>query len=166
MTNIKPGIAVVLANIVSTFFGVGYTGFIKGRGQGTVASFVAMVVLFLLHRKINTYTEAGILVVFIIIAIITSGITEKFYGVKDDPRVVIDEVVGCLVTMFLLPKSIIFLTAGFILFRVFDILKPFPAKLSQNLSGGIGIVVDDIIAGIYANVVIYISAYAIMLLYK
>jgi phosphatidylglycerophosphatase A len=66
--------------------------------------------------------------------------------------VVIDEVAGFLLTLFLLPSSLLILSLGFVLFRFFDILKPFPIRtLEKKVKGGMGIVLDDVLAGIYAN---------------
>lgn len=71
---------------------------------------------------------------------------------KTDPGVVvIDEVVGMLVTLALLPVSPFGVLVGFLLFRVFDIVKPFPAAQSEHLPGGLGIMTDDVIAGVYAH---------------
>ena len=70
---------------------------------------------------------------------------------SDPSEVVIDEVAGFLLTMFLLPLSWLTLGLGFILFRVFDILKPYPIKQAEKLRGGLGIVMDDLVAGIYAH---------------
>lgn len=75
---------------------------------------------------------------------------------KDDQRIVIDEVAGVWVALAFLPKTILFLSLGFILFRIFDIKKPFFIKKLQKLKGGFGITVDDIVAGICANVILQI----------
>ncbi len=84
------------------------------------------------------------------VAIWASDRTSKLLG-KDDPEeVVIDEVAGLLLTTFLLPASWSAICLGFILFRAFDIIKPFPAGQSEKLPGGLGIVMDDLVAGVYA----------------
>jgi phosphatidylglycerophosphatase A len=71
---------------------------------------------------------------------------------RDDPaEVVIDEVAGILITFFLLPLSWLQLCFGFVLFRLFDILKPYPVRRLEKLKGGFGIVADDLMAGVYAN---------------
>lgn len=82
-----------------------------------------------------------------------AGEAERFFGKKDCQVIVIDEVVGVFFTMFLFPPTLFYLIAGFLLFRVFDISKPFPARWAdRNIKGGRGIVLDDIVAGIYANI--------------
>jgi len=76
---------------------------------------------------------------------------------KDDPRIVIDEVMGFLITMLWLPKTILFIILGFFLFRFFDILKPFPIRQwERKLKGGIGVVLDDVMAAIYANIILHL----------
>lgn len=81
-----------------------------------------------------------------------AGEAERIFGKKDCRVIVIDEVVGVFFTMFLFPPTLFYLIAGFLLFRVFDILKPFPAGwIDRKISGGPGVVLDDIVAGIYAN---------------
>ena len=69
----------------------------------------------------------------------------------------IDEVVGMLIALLFVPKTTFFLIAAFILFRIFDIAKPFPARRMERLHGGWGIVLDDVIAGVYANLAIQIG---------
>ena len=83
-----------------------------------------------------------------------SDLGQKFLGKKDPSEIVIDEVAGFLVTMFLLPLSWLSLFLGFILFRIFDIIKPFPIRRLEKIKGGAGIVLDDLLAGIYAHIVL------------
>ena len=91
------------------------------------------------------------LIVFIPMAVWVSGISERLLGIDDPPEVVIDEMAGLMLALFLLPLTWSSLTLGFLLFRVFDILKPFPIGRLEKIRGGIGIVVDDLVAGVYAN---------------
>lgn len=91
------------------------------------------------------------------LAIYVSQEAEKIFRKKDAPQIVIDEITGFLWTMFLVTPSVLHVMLGFIFFRVFDIIKPFPARLFQNrLPGGYGIVLDDVVAGIYANLLLLI----------
>jgi phosphatidylglycerophosphatase A len=134
------------------------TGFLTGYfpvASGTVGSFLAI----LIYLFIPGFNEAYILIIFIllflVIGLYTSDFAEKVYGF-DPPEVVIDEIVGMWLTMFFVPKTYVLAAIGFILFRIFDIVKPFPAKQSQELKGGIGIMLDDLIAGLYALVVLHL----------
>jgi phosphatidylglycerophosphatase A len=77
---------------------------------------------------------------------------EKLFGRKDAPRIVIDEIAGLQWSLFLIAPTALSLVLGFLLFRLFDIVKPFPARLFQDrLPGGLGVVADDLAAGVYAN---------------
>jgi phosphatidylglycerophosphatase A len=82
---------------------------------------------------------------------------ERQLGVKDPGVIVIDEVAGMTLSVLPFPPTLPVLIAGFVLFRLFDIVKPFPAGASQRVTGGIGVMVDDLIAGLYALVVIAIG---------
>ncbi|MCG2705888.1 MAG: phosphatidylglycerophosphatase A, partial [Candidatus Omnitrophica bacterium] len=86
----------------------------------------------------------------------SSGRAEKIFNKKDDERIVIDEVFGILLLFCFLPPYYPYLIAGFILFRVFDILKPYPIKKIQALSGSLGVMLDDILAAAYVYIIISI----------
>jgi phosphatidylglycerophosphatase A len=93
-------------------------------------------------------------VAFACFAIWVSSGAESLFQEKDSSRIVIDEMAGFLVTLFLIPWSATSVVVGFLSFRAFDILKPFPARrLESRLRGGWGVVLDDLFAGLYANVV-------------
>jgi phosphatidylglycerophosphatase A len=85
------------------------------------------------------------------------GRAEAYLGEKDPHAVVIDELVGQLVAAAFLPHHIFYPVAAFLLFRLFDVWKPFPAYASQQLPGGWGIMVDDLIAGLYANALLQVA---------
>ncbi len=78
---------------------------------------------------------------------------ERLFGQRDDGRITIDEVAGMLLALALLPRRLDVVVAGFFLFRLFDIFKPPPARAAESLPGGLGVVTDDLVAGLYANVV-------------
>src|SRR6266581_2740727 len=79
---------------------------------------------------------------------------ERLIGGKDPGAIVVDEVAGMILSVLLLPRTVPVLVAGFLLFRLFDVIKPFPAGTSQRLAGGVGVMIDDVIAGLYALVVL------------
>ena len=81
---------------------------------------------------------------------------EQRYG-HDPAEVTIDEVVGMWISLFLLPKKIFIVIAAFFVFRFFDIIKPFPARKFDKMHGGFGIMMDDVIAGIYTNIILQIA---------
>ena len=102
------------------------------------------------------------IVTFSCLAMIISDHGERLFNEKDCPCIVIDEVAGMLFTYFLISPTILHIILGFLLFRFFDIAKPFPANWFQNhLPGGIGVVADDLAAGIYANIVLLVLMYGL-----
>jgi phosphatidylglycerophosphatase A len=85
---------------------------------------------------------------------------ERIFGRKDAPCIVIDEIAGLQWTLFLVSPTVLHVALGFLLFRLFDIVKPFPARLFENrLPGGCGVVADDLAAGVYANLVLQVLIY-------
>ena len=101
-------------------------------------------------------------VAFSCLAVVISDHAEKAFNEKDSPRIVIDEVAGMLVTYFLISPTITHILLGFLLFRFFDIVKPFPVNwLDRHLTGGIGVVTDDLAAGVYANIILLILMYGL-----
>jgi phosphatidylglycerophosphatase A len=74
----------------------------------------------------------------------------------DSHRIVIDEAVGIIITLFLVPHRIIFFVIGFLLFRFFDIIKPFPINSAQSLPGGWGVMLDDVVASLYSSITLWI----------
>ena len=95
-----------------------------------------------------------------LVGMYAAGFTAKKIGVHDHQSIVIDEIIGMLVALFLCPLGWVWVGAAFVLFRLFDILKPWPiSTVDKNVSGGFGIVLDDLLAGIYTFIVIQTMAY-------
>ena len=138
--------------LMATGLGVGYSPI----APGTLGTLVAIPVCYLLSSipsPIHEITLAG----FFCLSVWVSENAEIILGRKDDPRIVIDEIMGFLITMLWVPKAIGFIVMGFFLFRFFDILKPFPIRhIERKLKGGFGVVLDDVMAGVYANIVLQI----------
>ena len=84
---------------------------------------------------------------------VSNKATIYFFKEKDSKRIVIDEIIGFLIAMFLIPFEFKFILAAFIIFRVIDILKPFPIRRLEKLPGGWGVMCDDLLAGVYANLI-------------
>lgn len=129
------------SRLIATFFGAGYSPVAPGTA-GTVA---ALPLYFLLK---NLPLPRYLLSVGVLAALGTAAASrvEPLWG-KDPGRVVIDEVVGFLVTLVSRPKGIKEILIGFVLFRLFDVVKPPPARNLEALPGGVGIMADDIAAG-------------------
>lgn len=90
-----------------------------------------------------------------------AGQAEVLLAKRDSPSIVIDEIAGYLIAMFLVPVGWGYIAAGFFLFRVFDILKPWPLYDLQDVHGGLGVMLDDMGAGVYTNILLQIAAYFI-----
>ncbi len=144
-------------NRVAIFIATGaYSGY-SPVAPGTVGT-LAAVPLYFLMSKFNPYVYAALLVALFPISLWSAGSAEAVFGAKDSSHIVIDEIIGFLVTMFLAPAGWGALVAGFLLFRFFDIVKVFPAGSLEALGGGMGVVMDDIVAGVYANLTIQLLA--------
>jgi phosphatidylglycerophosphatase A len=133
-----------------------YIGFIPGA-PGTYGSVATTLVFFLIYchfGTINPVLHLGAVGLITVAGIIASSIASGIKGEKDPSFVVIDEVAGQLVTFLLLPVSAMNMILGTIAFRLFDIWKPYPIKKLESLDKGVGIMADDLLAGIYANLVL------------
>ena len=119
---------------------------------GTVGSLVTAVAIWLL--PFTTLRLAVALLVVTLVGLWAGARVERVLGRKDPGLIVIDEVAGMLLSMLLLPRTMPVLVTAFLVFRLFDIWKPFPARESQALTGGMGVMVDDLIAGFYTLILI------------
>jgi phosphatidylglycerophosphatase A len=138
------------------------TGFFIGTvpfAPGTFGSLIGLPVCFLLSR-LNLLQSVICILVFILFAIGIASVAEKIIKQKDPGQIVIDEIAGLMVTLAGLPFNLKTALAGFIIFRVFDILKPFPIRsLEKRVGGGSGVVLDDVLAGVYGNLIIRLVIY-------
>jgi phosphatidylglycerophosphatase A len=107
-----------------------------------------------------TYLETPIIVALFLGGVWAADRVARHLGREDPGLIVVDEVVGMLVTLAFLPVSVGGALAGFFVFRVLDVIKPFPAAQSESLPGGVGIMTDDVIAGVYAQLVLRALAWA------
>ena len=130
--------------------GIGYVR----KGAGTLAAIAACIVWYLAFN--GNYNP--ILAVVITIAITVLGIwsSDQVTGIwgKDPSRVVIDEWAGMFIPLLFLPSSLAYIIAGLVLFRFFDIAKPLFIRKAEKLPGGWGIMLDDVVAGIYSNIIL------------
>ena len=131
--------------ILSTWFGAGLFPLAPGT-FGTLGA----IPLILLVDGLGLLSKALFLVVFLAVAVWSAGRCQDLVRRNDPSEVVIDEVAGFLLTMVYLPPIWPAIVLGFVLFRLFDILKPYPIRRIEMLRGGFGIVLDDLLAGLYA----------------
>lgn len=127
------------------------------KAPGTAGT-VAGVLLFLALRNLGVMGYAFATVAVIAIGTWAAGKADRLLGSKDDQTIVIDEIAGFLVAMLLVPATWWSVVALFVLFRFFDILKPWPIDRLQRVPGGPGVMLDDIVAGIYANLLFQVAA--------
>ena len=130
---------------IATAFGVGYIPF----APGTFGSAAGLLLWAVLPASLVVQT-AAILVLFAA-GSWSGSIAERHFGRTDPGYVVIDEVLGMIVTLFLIPVGVTGAVVGFFLFRIADIVKPFPANRLERLHGGVGVMADDGMAAVYAN---------------
>lgn len=135
------------ARLLATGFGIGYLPL----APGTWASAVTVLGLMALYRLPGArFVHIALVAAFFVLAWATSGRAARDMGEKDPRAVVIDEILGQSLCLLLVPPSILGFALGLLYFRVFDILKPAPIRWSENLEGGLGIILDDVLAGLYA----------------
>lgn len=138
--------------ITSTSLGIGYIG----KGAGTVAAAATCIVWYYAQVNGNSFFPALLITLFISVLGIWSGnVVESIWG-KDHQRVVIDEVAGMCITLLWIPVTPLNILIGLILFRFFDIIKPLFIKRLEEWPGGWGVMFDDILAGVYANILLQI----------
>jgi phosphatidylglycerophosphatase A len=143
-----------LALLLATWWGVGYCPRVPGTA-GTLAA----IPFFLLLSLLPLPAYLACVLAIGLIACWAAGEAEHIFQEKDSRRIVIDEVVGFFITMTALPITSPYLIGGFCLFRFFDILKPPPIRLiERKVPGGYGVVLDDVLAGIYAQISLRIIA--------
>lgn len=136
--------------LVASFFYLGHSPFMPG----TLGSLGGLAVYFLVRNYEVLYAFS--IIFLFMLGMMFAGEAERIYKRKDAKMIVIDEACGMLLTLFFVPMGMFSAVLGFFLFRIFDILKPPPAKKLEKLTGAMGIMFDDIVAAIYANLVLQI----------
>jgi phosphatidylglycerophosphatase A len=140
------------AKLVATGLGSGYSPF----APGTAGSLVGLL-LFLPLAKLDWPVQLAATAALTALGTLAAGRVAKLVGTPDPGLVVVDEVAGQWITFLALPLTPWTAVAGFLLFRVMDIVKPWPARDLEKLHGGLGIMADDVAAGIYAHLFLRIG---------
>ena len=144
-----------VSQLLATCFGIGFLPL----APGTWASLVAATAWFAVYALLPDAALAihvVALLALIPLSWVVSGLAARQIGVEDPSVVVIDEVVGQTITLLLAPAGIWWFVAGFGLFRAFDILKPPPIRRCERFPGGLGITLDDVAAGIYGGLILWL----------
>ncbi|HEX3019446.1 MAG TPA: phosphatidylglycerophosphatase A [Chitinispirillaceae bacterium] len=148
-----------IRKIGASLFFLGYFPF----ASGTIGSLVGVAGIWYAQSKIGDLHSPerlplywGSIFVLVAISIFLSSRSKDVFGSDDSSRIIIDEVAGQVITFFMIPISIKTLLIGFLLFRFFDIVKPFPINDMQELDGGVGVTMDDVLAGVFANICLFL----------
>lgn len=146
----------VLARLVATGLGSGYSPF----APGTAGSLVGLALYWPLARLDPAWVVAAIVLLFFVGVAAATSVARQV-GLHDPGIVVVDEVIGMWISLAFLPLTPITAVAGFLLFRVMDIVKPPPARGFERFPGGWGIMADDVMAGVYANLVLRVALWLV-----
>lgn len=144
-------------NLLEKILGSGlFTGFLPGM-SGTYASFLAMLI-FLIPGFENPALMIFLISFFILVGVPIAVKFENVYG-NDPAEYTLDEFIGMWITLLFIPKKIWFILSAFVIWRVFDIIKPFPARKLESVKNGWGVILDDVMAGIYSFILIQAIIY-------
>lgn len=133
--------------VISFLATFGYAGHIPLLG-GTIASLAGLLISLIFNN--NQALKGLVLIFFIMVGTYVTTLVERISGKKDDRRMVIDEVSGALVCTFFLPQELWLWLVALLSFRFFDWSKPFPLRRLEKLAGGVGVMADDLMAGLYS----------------
>lgn len=141
-----------LHKLIASVFGIGYA-----KGGGTYAALVCCIVWLLIPAG-NIYWQVFFTIAICAVGVWSSNVVDTFWG-KDSSKVVIDEVAGMMITLIAMPVNWRYILAGLALFRFFDIAKPLYIRSMEKLPKGWGVMADDVLAGVYAHMVLTIIFY-------
>ena len=130
---------------------VGYCGYFP-VAPGTMGSAAGLVFYLLVWWTQSPIVEVALIVSLFALGVWAGSTSERYFGGIDPGPIVLDEVVGMLITLAFIPVGLSGAIVGFVLFRIFDVIKPFPANRLEALHGGLGVMADDAMAAVYANV--------------
>jgi phosphatidylglycerophosphatase A len=143
------------------FLAFGFGSGALPRAPGTFGTLVA-VPLFLLLAPLPLWTYLSLVAVLAVLGVWLCQVTSRDLGVHDHAGIVWDEIVGYLITMIAVPASWPWLVAGFVLFRLFDIIKPWPIGWAdRHVHGGLGIMLDDVLAAVYAGLIMQVLLHTV-----
>lgn len=134
----------------------GYVGYAP-VAPGTFGSAAGLAIFALVRASGSMYVELAVIVVLFAIGVWSGTEAEHHFGGTDPGPIVLDEVVGMLITLVLLPVNVMGAFVGFIVFRALDVVKPWPSGRFERLHGGLGIMADDGMAAVYGNVMMRIA---------
>jgi len=137
-----------LCKLIASVFYIGYLPV----APGSMGSLAALFLYYFI--KADPLLVGVCICLCLILGLLTAGKAEQLFGGKDASEIIIDEFAGMLVSLYLLPATMGYVVAAFLLFRFFDIVKPRPIKTLEGLNGGLGVMADDLMAGVYTNLIL------------
>ncbi|MCM8757908.1 MAG: phosphatidylglycerophosphatase A [Candidatus Omnitrophica bacterium] len=140
-----------ITKTIATFFFIGYIPILPG----TFASAFSLCLIWFLRKNVLLYILFFLII--LVAGFLVSSSAEKLFGKKDAKEIVIDEVIGIFLSFIFVPLNCKFLFLGFLLFRILDGLKVIPSNYTEKLEGAKGIIFDDLIAGLYTNIILQFS---------
>jgi phosphatidylglycerophosphatase A len=157
LTRLSPKLLLNPLHLLSLGLGSG----LSPKAPGTCGTLLA-VPLYLLLVQLPLIAYLAALLLAFGLGVFLCGYTSRALGVHDHPGIVWDELVGYWITMIAVPAEWLWILVGFVLFRLFDIVKPWPVKIAdEKLKGGFGIMLDDVLAGIYALLCLHLALWFI-----
>ena len=141
--------------LIGTGFGSGFSPFAPGTAGALLATIIWLIAVYVLPFSYVFYFTLALVILFTILGIWSADKLEKYWG-EDPSRVVVDEMVGVWIPLLAVPADNIwpYAIASFVLFRFFDILKPLGIRKMEDLPGGTGVMMDDILSGIYSIIIL------------
>ena len=149
--------------LIGTGFGSGFSPFAPGTAGALLASIIWIALYFLLPFTALLWTTAALVVLFTFAGIWAANKLESCWG-EDPSRVVVDEMVGVWIPLLAVPDNdrwYWYVIAAFALFRIFDIVKPLGVRKMENFKGGVGVMMDDVLAGVYSFILIAVARWVI-----
>ncbi len=150
-----------LALLLATFGYVGYFPVAPGTAGSAAALVLYAALRYFVPASIAPAVGLAVIAALFAVGCWAGSVAERHFGRTDPGAVVLDEVIGTLLTLWLVPVNWGGVLAGFLLFRAFDIVKPFPARTCERLHGGLGIMADDAVAGLYGNLALRLLVWAV-----
>jgi phosphatidylglycerophosphatase A len=147
------------SQVAIVFASFGYVGFAP-VAPGTVGSAAAIPLFLLLRWAGSAWLELAVCAALLAAGAWSARLTEQALGVEDPGPVVVDEVLGMFVSLLFVPATWSVILAAFLAFRLFDIIKPWPADRFEHIPGGWGVMADDVMAGVYANLTVQVLLWA------
>ena len=145
------------------FLSLGFGSGLMPKAPGTFGTLAAIPV-YIMMSELSLVFFVAITLLITLVGIYLADYTSKALGVHDHSGIVIDEIAGYLITMIAVPYDWVWIVTGFIFFRIFDILKPWPISwLDKRVKGGFGIMIDDVLAGVFALLCVHLTIYFVSL---